>query len=101
MITTSCSDRSKTCCKSANEHHKDVVAEIKLISNTNVHILKIISASRFNNKKIVITMRELNADKWVELIKNYAKEYQVFRPLLIVFHQIMYYSKLNDPYSVR
>jgi len=45
-------------------------------------------------------MRELNADKWIELIKNYAREYQVFKPLLIVLLQIMYYSKLNDPYSV-
>jgi hypothetical protein len=77
------------------------VAEIKLISNTNVHILKITSTSRFDNKKIVITMRELNADKWIELIKNYSKEYQVFKPLLIVLLQITYYSKLNDPYSVR
>jgi len=96
----SCSGRSRICCKSANEHHKDIVAEIKLISNTNVHILKITSTSHFNNKKIVITMRELNADKWIELIKNYAREYQVFKPLLIVLLQIMYYSKLNDPYSV-
>lgn len=67
-------------------------------------VIKITSVEKYHNRKVDITLREFkdskhNGEACVELIKDYIKQYKVFKPLILVLKQLIYNAKFYDPYQ--
>lgn len=67
-------------------------------------VIKITSVDKYLNRKIDITLREFkdskhNGEACVELIRDYIRNYKVFKPLILVLKQLIYNAKLYDPYQ--
>ena len=55
---------------------------------------------RFLGKKVDITLPDHNGHICVDLVKNYVTTLPPLKPLLLVLKQVIFFAKLNDPYSV-
>jgi len=77
-----------------------LISEIKYISTATIPVVKIISSEKFKNKRVDITMRDHYGDICVNLAKHYIDTYKPFKPLILLLKQIVFFARLNDPYSV-
>lgn len=76
-------------------------SEVKYISGATIPVIKAVCSSKYANKRVDITIQDgkHNGIKCVELVKKYLQTYEPLKYLVVAFKQLIYNSKLNDPYQ--
>lgn len=64
-------------------------------------VLKANCTNNFNKIKVDVTIQDPrhNGLKCVQLVKDYLREYESLRYLVLPLKQLIYYAELNDPYQ--
>lgn len=85
---------------------KTLFSEVKFVQNAMMPVIKLVSSEDYQWKKIDITFKEEsdvlphNGENCVELVNTYLRQYKPLHSLVLVFKQILFLSKMNDPYLV-
>ena len=80
---------------------KKWIQSFKIIDNTTIPIIKIVTSAEYEKMQIDISIQEEKhfGLKCVSLVKSYLSEYIVLEPLILALKTILKNANLNDPYS--
>jgi len=83
------------------KEYPSMFSEVKYISGATIPVIKAVCTHKYANKRVDITIQDgkHNGIKCVELVKKYLHTYEPLKYLVVAFKQLIYNSRLNDPYQ--